>query len=77
MADRSTAEIDLVPLLGERDAQLVAQAIFALQRERVAAFKSAKLTAALHGTKPPDEGMFALDEVPALARRLKAAPVVV
>lgn len=77
MADRGEKpEVDLVSVLGENDAQLVAQAIFALQRERSAAYQAAKAIAMLRGDPPPSESMFALDEVPALARRIRAAPFI-
>lgn len=76
MTKRTNPAINLAPILGEKDAQLVAQAIFALQRERVAAFTAAKTIAMLRGDLVPSEELFALDEVPALARRLGAAPFI-
>lgn len=77
MADRGVEpEVDLAQVLGEKDAQLVAQAIFALQRERTAAYQTARGIAKLRGDQEPSESLFALDEIPALARRLRAAPFV-
>lgn len=77
MADRGVKpEVDLTKVLGEKDALLVSQAIFALQRERTAAYQTAKVIAKLRGEPVPDESLFALGEVPALARRLRAAPFI-
>lgn len=74
MTKRTDPEIDLAKVLGEKDALLVAQAIFALQRERTSAFNAAKTIAILRGEQTPSENLFALEEVPTLARRIGAAP---
>lgn len=77
MADRGVKpEVDLVELLGERDAQVVHQALFALQRERTAAYNAVRMAALMRGDVGPDSKQFDLDVVPTLARRFRAAPII-
>lgn len=69
---RDRPELDLAKFLGEEDRMLIIQALYALQRERVNAYKVATTVAEVRGVPAPSEDAFATLEVPAFCRRIGA-----